>query len=241
MFQILTNTALNTWSRWYPRLATILATTLILTACQTSTVPRPEAALQFSSDWANDASSGETIANLDHWWQAFGDPALNQLIEQGLAQNFDLQAAYSVVMEARAQIDRQSLRRRPVAEVSATVNQRRQSENGPLPISNIPGLDTDQTIHDVGAAMVWELDLFDRIANSIAAVESRFQASQFDAAAMASIISAEIADHYFNYRLLNTQQRSLNQQLELLRSYIALFEARQRVGDISNIPVSQLR
>ena len=41
-------------------------------------------------------------ADISEWWQVFGDPQLNELVNQGLSGNLDLDQARSRVREARA-------------------------------------------------------------------------------------------------------------------------------------------
>src|SRR3546814_13790628 len=72
------------------------------------------------------------------------------LVDEALAENLDLYQAVARVDEARAVRDRVAGGRAPVVEAGASVNRRRQSANGSLPIAAIPGMDTTQTITDVG-------------------------------------------------------------------------------------------
>ena len=85
---------------------------------------------------------------------------LERLVDTTLEQNLDLRQAMARIDEARALRDRVAGRQLPAAGASASVNRRRQSENGPLPVGSIPGLDVTQTIHDAGFDAAWEIDLF---------------------------------------------------------------------------------
>src|SRR5690606_9188762 len=99
-------------------------------------------------------------ADLARWWLALGDPELARLIDTALAENLDLHQADARIDEARALRDRVAGNRAPTIDAVASVNRRRQSENGPLPIDSIPDLEATQTIYDAGFDAAWELDLF---------------------------------------------------------------------------------
>src|SRR3546814_14732410 len=88
--------------------------------------------------------------DLDRWWMALGDPELERLVDTALAQNLDIRQATARIDEARALRDRAAGRQLPTVSAGASVNQRRQSENGPLPDGSIPGLDASQPIYDAG-------------------------------------------------------------------------------------------
>ncbi len=44
------------------------------------------------------------LALLEHWWTAFGDPRLTALVEEAMANNLDVAAAFARVELARAQV-----------------------------------------------------------------------------------------------------------------------------------------
>src|SRR5690348_10560639 len=85
-------------TKWRPRLRggdAVLISLLLVTACtvgpdwQKPEVPAPPA-------WRIEYAQAAELANA-RWWQAFGDPALDQLIEEALQNNRDLvQAAARV-------------------------------------------------------------------------------------------------------------------------------------------------
>src|SRR3546814_2661207 len=92
----------------------------------------------------------------------------------------DLQAT-ARIDEARALRDRAAGRQLPTVSAGASVNQRRQSENGPLPVGSIPGLDASQTIYDAGFDAAWELDLFGANRRALEGANARLQASEAEA------------------------------------------------------------
>src|SRR5438105_13250456 len=46
----------------------------------------------------------ENAPQLTRWWTAFGDPTLDKLVDEALANNLDVRAAMARVESARAQV-----------------------------------------------------------------------------------------------------------------------------------------
>src|SRR3546814_5651000 len=99
------------------------------------------------SDWSSDVCSSDL-------------PEPERLVDTALAQNLDIRQAAARIDEARALRDLAAGRQLPTVAAGASVNRRRQSENGPLPIGTIPGLEASQPIYDAGFDASWEVDLF---------------------------------------------------------------------------------
>lgn len=147
--------------------------------------------------WSAPAADAATPAQLARWWGTLGDAELEQLVARALAQNLDLRAAETRIDEARAIRDRVAGSRLPVVDVGASVQRRRQSENGPLPIREIPGLSALQTIHDAGFDVSWEADLAGGRRRALESANARLEASRIDAAAVRMRIAAEVARAWF--------------------------------------------
>ena len=76
------------------------AVLLALTACQSTQIPlHSEISVPQSFSESEAAKGSEQIAQ---WWQHWHDPVLSRLIEQGLAQGYDVKIAVSRLNEARA-------------------------------------------------------------------------------------------------------------------------------------------
>src|SRR3546814_12208028 len=99
------------------------------------------------SDWSSDVCSSDL-------------PEPERLVDTALAQNLDIRQAAARIDEARALRDLAAGRQLPTVAAGASVNRRRQSENGPLPIGTIPGLEASPTLYDAGFDASWEVDLF---------------------------------------------------------------------------------
>jgi len=139
---------------------------------------------------------------LDHgiagaWWQTFQDPALDGMESKATAANQDLKAAYARLQQARAatRIARADLF--PTIKVGSAAIRSRTSENSPrFPLHTEPvGND-----FDLEADLSYEIDVWGRIRNSVAAAKANQQASGADLAALNLAIQAELATDYFALR-----------------------------------------
>src|SRR3546814_3672030 len=131
-----------------------------LTACMVGPNYRAPPAVDTGSGWSRPVGEASAPTDLDRWWRALGDPELERLVDTALAQNLDIRQATARIDEARALRDRAAGRQLPTVSAGASVNQRRQRENGPLPVGSIPGLDASQTSYDAGFDAAWARDLF---------------------------------------------------------------------------------
>lgn len=202
--------------------AIALASTL-LTACAVGPEYRSPP-LDTGTGWTQPVTASPTPADLAHWWSTLGDPVLDRLIDTALAGNLDLRHAEARVDEARALRDRVAGKRAPVVAANASVNRRRQSENGPLPIGAIPGLDATQSIYDAGFDAAWELDLFGAQHRALQGASARLQATAIEAQGVRMRIVAEVARAWFSalgagqeLRVQHATVSALQQTLELVR------------------------
>lgn len=189
--------------------------------------PRPTAT---GSGWTE---STDTSIDLSAWWRSFGDPTLDRLVETALARNIDVRQAQASIAEARALRDKATGASKPSVDVNASVTQRRQSENGALPIRSIPGYERDQTIHDIGFDASWELDLFGRVRRSVEASEARFQAEESDARAVRISVAAEVARNYLAMRGAQRELAAQSATVETRRRTLELVRLRINAGDLS--------
>src|SRR5688572_4355688 len=62
-------------------------------------------AVKLNEGWSQNAARVEIGAADGPWWQVFGDPTLDRLIEIAQGQNLPLQAAGLRIYEARAELE----------------------------------------------------------------------------------------------------------------------------------------
>lgn len=193
------------------------------------------------SGWTAQPVEAAAPVDLAHWWSTLGDPVLERLIETALARNLDLRLAAAHIDEARALRDRVAGDRAAVAGVGASVTRRRQSENGPLPVGSIPGLDATQTIYDAGFDAAWEADLFGAKHRALEGADARLQASEIDAQGVRMRIAAEVARAWFTAAGAAEELRTQQAMLGTLQQSVDLVRRRADLGDASQADVETAR
>lgn len=193
----------------------------------------------WSDGWADPAASQEP-AQLDRWWTRFGDPTLDRLVDEALASNPSLGEAAARVAEARALRDHVAGRERPAASVGGSVSERRQSENGPLPIDRIPGLDRDQTVFDLGFDASWELDLAGRTRRALEAADAHVEGNELERQAAHLRVVAEVARVYVALREGQRRLLALDSQLTSAERTRKLVELRVEAGEDPHLDLNRV-
>ncbi|RYD49365.1 MAG: TolC family protein, partial [Sphingomonadales bacterium] len=137
---------------------------------------RPAATAAASRDWLEPAAPGAVDLK---WWQRFGDPTLTALVERTIANAPDLKEARARLAEARASRDVTAGSRLPTVNATGSATQNVLSENGQLPIANIPGFERDFPLYDAGFDASWEIDLWGRRTRQAQAAEARVESAEF--------------------------------------------------------------
>ena len=186
------------------------------------------------------SASGNAAAP-DKWWTALGDAELNKLIEQAMANNFDLQGTWARLAQARATVRNSSADLWPTldgsagAERSRTVTVVRQRD-GTTRRRTV--LETDLSL---GVAASYEVDLWGRILSTRKAAVMDLLATQEDLYAAAITLSAEVADTWYQLLEQRGQLRLLDEQVKTNRDYLELITLRFRHGQVSATDVLQQR
>lgn len=147
------------------------------------------------------------------WWKGFGDPRLDGLEARVEVENQTLAAAIARYAQAMATVRRSRAEGLPQIEVGADIGRERLSANRPV------GNGTSQTYnqYQAGASLSFELDVFQRIRNSVRANTSAAEASEADVAAVRLGLQAGLATLYF-------ELRGIDARILLLRETVSAFE-----------------
>ena len=219
---------------WRSRPLALALSCVLLTACA-SVGPdyREPPPVDTGSGWTLPLATESQSADLTQWWSALGDPVLDRLMASALAQNLDLRQAAARIDEARALRDRVAGDSFPTVGAGASVNRRRQSENGPLPIGTIPGLDATQTIYDAGFDAAWEVDLFGAKRRALEGASARLQATEVEAQGVRMRIVTEVARTWFTAVGAGYELHAQQATLSTLQQTLALVRLRHALGDAS--------
>ena len=167
------------------------------------------------------------------WWQGFGDPVLDGLVEEALRSNEDLRIAAARVDEFHGAM--MQVRAGLVPGVGYSVQSGQQQPSRAVP----PG--SDATVNSVSGGFTagWEIDVWGRIRNLTAASVADWQASEADRrAAVLSVVGATVTG-YLVLLSLDEQLATAHSTLESRAKALAVFEKRHKGGVVSGVEVAQ--
>ncbi|MDF3932901.1 efflux transporter outer membrane subunit [Pseudomonas citronellolis] len=148
------------------------------------------------------------------WWQLYGDAQLDQLEQRLLQRNASLEAALAHYQQSRALLAQVRSDLFPHLALGGSALRNRQSDTRPLRGADSPSWYNAATL---GATAGYEVDLWGRVSNAVAAGSAEEQAAAADLASVRLSLEAQLADSYL--ALLG-----LDRQLELLRESVAAYE-----------------
>lgn len=215
----------------------VLAVTLagLLAGCATAPAYHPPlvaapAAWHESGPWAEaqPLPPGSDTA----WWKAFNDPELDRLEAQVMTANPTLAGALARRDEAAAVLRGDKAAQMPTLDAGATPGYDRQSDDRPLrgsaPISTYGANTADLSVG-------YEVDLWGRVRNSVAAGRARAEASADDIAAIRLSLEADLASDYIALRGLDEQADLLEGTVEAYARADAVVRARFAGGVATGI------
>ncbi|MGD9965932.1 MAG: efflux transporter outer membrane subunit [Hyphomonadaceae bacterium] len=190
-----------------PFVCLALAVAAIASAAGCVTMPSERAeAPPLPGAW-RDAPQAAALPVTD-WWQAFNDPALNQLVTEALSEGPDVQLAVSRVREARALT--YSTITQFLPELSATGSgQYARIMEGDVPV----GVDRETASGPYGAAVSWELPLF-AIGATAAGARAGTQSALADLRGARVALAADVAQAYVDLRAAQTSRGALQRSVE---------------------------
>jgi NodT family efflux transporter outer membrane factor (OMF) lipoprotein len=166
----------------------------------------PAAAYKEAGDWK--PAQPADAQPRGPWWNIFQDSQLDALEMQVSASNQDLKAAFARLEEARAQTRYVRASYLPTITASADASRFRTSVNSPQYSTVKPATQNDLALE---SDFSYEIDVFGRVRNSVAAARASAQASAADLAVVDLSMHSELAIDYFTLRSEDAQQTLLDQ------------------------------
>lgn len=170
------------------------------------------------------------------WWQAFGDPTLDALVDEALASNRDLRIATARVDEAAAIVGGTRAQGLPQVGYGVQASRQRTSEPGSAPFVG----DTRSSLGGVLAAS-WEIDLWGRIARETEAARANLLATEQARRGVTLTLISSVIVGYLNLLDLDERLRISEETVAGRKRYVELFEVRLRGGVISDFEMAQVR
>ncbi len=164
------------------------------------------------------------------WWKAYNDPLLNELVQDGLANNTDLRIAAARVEEAEALVREAHATLLPFVQGQGTAFRGRTSDTSFVTTNGF----------SVGLSTSFEVDLWGRLRRGERSVRDELLASRYGRDTVAITLAASIARAYFDVRSLDAQLLCLaGASLTAADQSLSLAKKRADAGVVPEIDVYQ--
>ena len=175
-----------------------------------------------------------------NWWQIFNDPLLNSLEEQVSISNQNLAQAEARFRQARALVQSARAAYFPSVGGSAAVTRSSGSSRGSSQSTVSGGTSSGpSTSHSLALDANWEPDLWGRVRRTVETNEANAQASFADLEATRLSMQAQLAQNYFQLRMLDTQQQLLDRTIVDYQRSLQLTQNQYAVGVVAKETVIQ--
>jgi len=177
------------------------------------------------------------------WWEAFNDPGLNAVMEEGLEGNLDLRGTWDRVRSARSITLNALSPVLPTVSLDSAISAAPKDTLG-FNFGGLPGGgDQDGLYYNANATLNarLELDLFGKSIVAYQASVKDADASEADHAAAALALSSNLAAAWLDVVLQKSRLELLENQLETNQRVLEITEMRFDRADASAVDVLQQR
>ncbi len=173
------------------------------------------------------------------WWKVFNDPTLNELEAQAIAANPTLKIAAARLAQSRAVVGVVNAERYP--RVDAGFGPSRIKPTG-VSLGLPQGTDiAPYTVWRGQLTAAWEVDLFGRISDSVAAARSEADAAAALYGAAMLAVQADVAQAYFGLRQTDDELRVVRETVASRTETLRLVQRRFDAGDVSELDLAQAK
>nr|WP_275690447.1 efflux transporter outer membrane subunit [Luteibacter yeojuensis] len=170
------------------------------------------------------------------WWKLYGDARLDDLQAKLLANNATLAAALAHYQQSVAITRQVRADLFPQIGLSANAQRNRESDTRPLRGATSP---SSYNAYTIGAQLDYEVDLWGRVRDSVAAGTAEQAASAADLASVQLSLQAQLADNYLQLNGFDRQIKVLSESIDAFTRALALTQSRHDGGIASGLDVAR--
>jgi NodT family efflux transporter outer membrane factor (OMF) lipoprotein len=221
----------------------VVTATFLLSGC-TRVGPeyvRPEASI--SPEWleACDSRVKTEPAEYRAWWEVFGDPVLDAVIDQAYRENLSLKIAGVRVLEARAQLGIALGGLYPQSQFADGSLAFTRSSGRSSAAGRQPGIDLSIWEDRVGLGAAWEVDFWGKFRRAVEAADADLRGAVADYDNALVTLTADVATLYVQIRTLDRRIEIARRNVDTQRESLRIAEARFRGGTTTQRDVEQAR
>jgi multidrug efflux system outer membrane protein len=215
----------------------LLAACLLLSACAAPSAP-PQSGLQPPPEWQS-AASESVPQNLPAWWQTFGSPELDRLVEQARVSSYEVGAAMARVRQAQA--DAVIAGGPLLPEISAGLNANREQLLRGDGYSQLNSSSSQRATHyfDTSLSASYEVDFWGGNTAARDSARQSLRASEFDRATVELTLLGKVADSYMQVLALQEQGRIAALNLANAENVQKLVQTRYDAGSATALELAQ--
>jgi outer membrane protein, multidrug efflux system len=219
------------------RISTLLVlSTVIIAGCTVGPdYQRPD--VQSPATWRMDYSAAADVANTP-WWEQFGDPVLNALVETALRENLDVRIAAARVDQFVGNLGAVRSQFYPQVGYGIDASRNRASSVGQPPLP--PGSDPYFSLYQASLGASWQVDLFGRVARESEAAQAQVLASQQAQRGVVLSLVTSITSSYIALRALDRQLEIARATADNFAATARLFELQFNAGIVAKTEVVQI-
>jgi NodT family efflux transporter outer membrane factor (OMF) lipoprotein len=174
-------------------------------------------------------------ASRGKWWEVFGDPQLNALVEQVEISNQNVLFAEARFRQARALVASSRSAFFPTLDADVSVTRSR----SPTGVTGGTTAGRIITNRSAGLSAGWEADLWGGLRRAVESSEANAQAGAADLAAARLSAQSELALNYFQLRVLDAQKELLGDTVAAFQRTLDLTKNRYVAGVAAKVDIVQ--
>lgn len=201
-------------------------------------IRHPHLRTDLSTKWQTYSETAQTDEYSEaRWWQRFGDPLLDSLMEVGLARNYDVRMATRRIEVARNAVGVARAGYFPTVNAGISYNRSRGSGR----VAGRTGTAGMTSYFDGQLSMSWELDVFGRITQQVSGSTAAVKVSRAERAGIKVSLEAQIAQAYVTLRVKQAQLQVATEHMASQMQVLKIAESRFDTGLASMLDVDQAR
>jgi multidrug efflux system outer membrane protein len=196
---------------------------------------RPD--IETPAAWRIEYPAAAEAANTQ-WWEQFGDPALNELVQTALRENLDVRIAAARVDQFIGALQSTRSEFYPQLGYGVDASRAQASRVGQPPLP--PGADSYFSLYQASLGAAWQADLFGRVQRLSEASQARVYASEQARRGVVLSLVSGVTTSYIVLRALDRQLEIAQQTADNFRATERIFDLRFKAGIVAKTEVMQI-
>lgn len=175
--------------------------------------------------------------SVDRWWKVFGDPQLDDLVEEALENNLDIRKAAAAVEELGHSLTQARAGRLPSVSAGGSYQRQYIPETEPFPGGG--AVERESETYSASLAASFELDLWGKLSRAEEAARADLLATEENRLTVVHTIISETVSLYLQIESLERRIDIARQSIESYGKSVRMVESRYKRGLTSILDLDQ--